>query len=105
MSLKEQIAADRDRIFLNDTEFAEEHLIESKRIVCVVNEDTVNKIKDGRIVGHVEADMIIFGKTELLPPDRSLESIINVDGKEMIVVKWAGAMGMTEIALRQNRTM
>ncbi len=105
MSLKDQIAADRDRVFLNEDDFAEEHLIEGESVTCVVNEDTVNKIKEGRIVGHVEADMIIFGKTELLPPDRGPESIINVDGKEMIVVKWAGAMGMTEIALRQNRTM
>ena len=62
-------------------------------------------VKDGRIVGHVEADMIIFGKTEKLPAERGPESIINVDGKEMIVVKWAGSMGLTEIALRQNVTM
>lgn len=105
MSLKDQIAADLDRVFLNVDDFADEHLIEGKSVTCVVNEDTVNKIKDGRIVGHVEADMIIFGKTEKLPAERGPESIINVDGKEMIVVKWAGSMGLTEIALRQNVTM
>ena len=105
MSLKDQVAADLDRVFLNVDDFADEHMIEGQSVICVVNEDTVNKIKDGRIVGHVEADMIIFGKTELLPAERGPESIINVDGKEMIVVKWSGSMGLTEIALRQNVTM
>ena len=105
MSLKDQVAADLDRVFLNADDFAETHLIEGTSVICVVNEDTVNQIKEGRIVGHVEADMIIFGKTAQLPPERGPESIINVDGKEMIVVKWAGSMGLTEIALRQNLTM
>lgn len=105
MSLKEQAAADLGRVFLNPGDFAEEHLIEGVSVLCVVNEDTENKMKNGRIVGHVEADMVIFGKTEALPPERGPGSIINVDGKEMIVVKWAGSMGLTEIALRQNITM
>ena len=96
MSLNDQVAADLDRVFLNVDDFADEHLIEGQSVICVVNEDTVNKIKDGRIVGH---------KTSLLPAERGPESIINVDGKEMIVVKWAGSMGLTEIALRQNVTM
>lgn len=104
MSLKDQIAADLDRVFLNEAEFAEVHLIEGASVTCVINEDTVNKVKNGRIIGQVEADMIIFGKTELLPPDRGPDSFLNIDGKEMMVVKWAGAMGMTEIALRQSRT-
>lgn len=105
MSLKDQIAADINRVFLNKDEFADDHMIEGATVTCVVNEDTTNKIKEGRILGLIEADMVIFGKTADLPADRGPESIINVDGREMIVIKWAESMGMSEVALRQNRTM
>ncbi|MCQ2439311.1 MAG: hypothetical protein MJ074_06085 [Oscillospiraceae bacterium] len=105
MSLKDQIAADIGRVFMNKAEFADDHMIEGEVVTCVVNEDTTNKIKEGRILGLIEADMVIFGATADMPADRGPESILNVDGREMIVIKWAESMGMSEVALRQNRTM
>ncbi len=105
MGLKDQIANDLDSVFLNLNDFAEEREIEGATVTCIVNEDSLAKVKQGRILGLVECDMMIFGKTTDLPPQKGPESIINVDGRECIVVAWANTMGMAEIALRQNRTM
>lgn len=105
MSFKSQIEADITSVFLNGNEFAETHMIEGTAVVCVLNSDTADKIKDGRILGNIEADMIIFGKTSDLPRQRGPESIINVDGREMVVIKWGESEGVTEIALRGSVMM
>ncbi len=105
MSFKSMIANDIDKVFLNDEDFAEEHTVEGATIKCVGNSDASDKIKDGRILGQIEADVILFGAASDLPRERGPESLINVDGKELIVIKWAESMGLVEIALRQNRQM
>ena len=104
MSLKDQFMADIENVFLNGDEFAEDHVIEGKTVRCVVNNDSLIPIKEGHILGQVEADLIVYGKTEDFPRSRGPESLLNVDGRELIVVKWGEAIGLTEIALKQNRT-
>lgn len=105
MGFKDQVAADIQNVFINEEEFATTHIIEGTAVKCVLNTDTEDKIKDGRILGQIEADVTLFGCTSDLPRERGPESILNVDGKEMIVIKWAESMGMTEIALRCNAMM
>lgn len=105
MSFKSQIGDDIERTFLSSDDFAESHNIESTAVVCVLDDNVQARVKQGRILGMIEADAILFGKAADLPASRGPESIINVDGKEMIVIKWAEEMGVVEIALRQNCTM
>ncbi len=105
MSFKTQIADDIERVFLNSDDFATSHTIEGTTVVCEVDDNAQARVKQGRILGMVEADVIIFGKASDFPYTRGPEELLNVDGKEMIVVKWAEAMGVVEIALEQNRTM
>lgn len=103
MSFKAQIADDIERVFLNSDDFAESHTIEGITVVCVVDDNAQARVKQGRILGMVEADVILFGKASDFP--FRPEEHMNVDGKEMFVVKWAEAMGVIEIALEQNRSM
>ena len=105
MSFKSQVADDIERVFFNLDDFAETHTVEGTSISCVVSTDVQDRIKNGRILGNIEADTVLYAKTEDVPRYRSPESIINVDGKEMIVVKWTESMGVTVIALRQNCMM
>lgn len=105
MSFKDQIAKDIDKVFLNLDDFAESHVVEGAKITCVISTDAQNKIINGRILGQIEADTFLYAKTEDAPRYRSPESIINVDGKEMVVVKWSESMGVVVIALRQNCMM
>ena len=104
MSFKDDILTDLDEVFLNLDEFAEEHTSEGKKISVVMNNDQLETLKEGQILGLVEADMVIFAKVKDLPTDLDPGRFLNVDGRELIVVKAGRNMGLAEVALRQNRT-
>lgn len=106
MSFKDQIKQDLSDIFLNLDEFADLHRIEGKEVPVVIDSDIMaklSKIGDNRIHGMDEADMVIMGKasdlTENLDPGR----LLNLDGREVIVVTTTSEMGLVQIAVRQNR--
>lgn len=104
MGFKEQVARDLDTVFLNLDEFAEYHRVEGKRIPVVVDNDQLNKLKKGQILGLVEADMLLMGKAADFPENLEPGRLLNVDGREMIVANSGRDMGLAEVALRQNRT-
>lgn len=104
MSFKEQILKDLDTVFLNVDEFAEYHRVEGAQIPVVVDSDRLNKLKEGQILGLVEADMLLMGKETDFPRDLEPGRLLNVDGRELIVADFAKNMGLVEVALRQNRT-
>lgn len=103
MSFKEQIQQDLDNVFLNLDDFAEIHRIEGKQIAVVVDSDQLNKLKQGQILGLVEADMLLYGRESDLPANLEPGRLLNVDGRELIVSDSGKNMGLVEIALRQNR--
>lgn len=104
MTFKEQILKDLDEVFLNLEEFAELHRVEGVQIPVVVDSDQLNKLKKGQIIGLVEADMLLMGKESDFPRDLEPGRLLNVDGREMLVVNSGKDMGMVEVALSQNRT-
>lgn len=104
MSFKDQIAEDLDSVFLNLDEFGEEHKIEGSNVTVVMNNDQLETLKKGQILGLVEADVMIFAKVGDLPRDLDPGRLLNVDGREMIIIKAGRNMGLAEVALRQNRT-
>lgn len=104
MSFKEQIAADLDSVFLNLDEFAEIHRVEGSKIPVVVDNDQLNKLKKGQILGLVEADMLLMGKAADFPADLEPGRLLNVDGRELIIKNSGEDMGLVEVALQQNRT-
>lgn len=104
MSFKEQILKDLDTVFLNLDEFAELHRIEGVQVTVVVDSDQLNKLKKGQILGLIEADMLLMGKEADFPDDLEPGRLLNVDGRELIVVNSGKDMGLVEVALRQNRT-
>lgn len=104
MSFKEQILKDLDAVFFNLDEFAELHRVEGKQIAVVVDNDQLNKLKKGQILGLVEADMLLMGRESDFPRDLEPGRLLNVDGREMLVANSGKDMGLVEVALRQNRT-
>lgn len=103
MSFKELIQKDLDAVFLNLDEFAELHRVEGKQIPVVVDNDQLIKLKQGQILGLVEADMLLMGKETDFPDDIEPGSLLNVDGREYIVTNSGKDMGLVEVALSQNR--
>ena len=104
MSFKEQIQKDLDAVFLNLNEFAEHHRVEGVQIAVVVDSDQLNNLKQGQILGLIEADMLLMGRESDFPPNLEPGRLLNVDGRELIVENAGKAMGLVEVALRQNRT-
>ena len=103
MGFKEQIARDLDNVFLNLGEFAELHRVEGKEIPVVMDGDRLNKLKQGQILGVVEADVLLMGKAADFPADLDPGRLLNLDGREMVVGASGKEMGLAEVALTQNR--
>lgn len=106
MSFKDQIKQDLSDVFLNLDEFADLHRIEGKEVPVVIDSDTLeklSKIGDNRIHGMDEADMVIMGKASDLPENLDPGRLLNLDGREVIVVTTTSEMGLVQIAVRQNR--
>ena len=106
MSFKDQIKQDLSDIFLNQDEFADLHRIEGKEVPVVIDSDIMaklSKIGDNRIHGMDEADMVIMGKASDLPENLDPGRLLNLDGREVIVVTTTSEMGLVQIAVRQNR--
>lgn len=106
MSFKDQIKQDLSDIFLNLDEFADLHRIEGKEVPVVIDSDIMaklSKIGDNRIHGMDEADMIIMGKASDLPENLDPGRLLNLDGREVIVVTTTSEMGLVQTAVRQNR--
>lgn len=106
MSFKDQIKQDLSDVFLNLDEFADLHRIEEKEVPVVIDSDIMaklSKIGDNRIHGMDEADMVIMGKASDLPENLDPGRLLNLDGREVIVVTTTSEMGLVQIAVRQNR--
>lgn len=106
MSFKDQIEQDLSDIFLNLDEFADLHRIEGKEVPVVIDSDIMaklSKIGDNRIHGMDEADMVIMGKASDLPENLDPGRLLNLDGREVIVITTTSEMGLVQIAVRQNR--
>ena len=106
MSFKDQIKQDLSDIFLILDEFADLHRIEGKEVPVVIDSDIMAKLSkngDNRIHGMDEADMVIMGKASDLPENLDPGRLLNLDGREVIVVTTTSEMGLVQIAVRQNR--
>lgn len=106
MSFKDQIKQDLPDVFLNLDEFADLHRIEGKEVPVVIDSDIMaklSKIGDNRIHGMDESDMVIMGKASDLPENLDPGRLLNLDGREVIVVTTTSEMGLVQIAVRQNR--
>ena len=104
MSFKDQIAKDLDNVFFNSEEFAEFHRIEGKRVAVVIDDDRRKELKQGQILGLVEADMLILGKVSDFPEDLDPGRPLNVDGRELLITDSGKDAGLAEVALSQNRS-
>lgn len=104
MSFRDVVADDIEKVFLNEAEFAEEHEIDGTKVVCVVTQESdLGTIKNGKLLGNVEADCVVRGKADDLLYDS--QSVVNLDGREYLVDKVETAMGVTELYLKQAHMM
>lgn len=101
MSLKGEIINDIDNVFLNFDDFAEEHIIEGKKVLCIYDEETLKTRHGSAEIGVDESTLLLFAKVEDLPK-RKKGGLLNVDHKEYMIDDWNVNFAMAEIALHRN---
>lgn len=101
MTLKDIIASDVDKVFINQDDFCDEHTIEGKKIICSIDNDEMSQLPGGEEFGVGESVLRVFAKTTDLSDAgliyRGYGSHIDVDGRIYTVTDWIENKGITEI--------
>lgn len=104
-SLSAAIEYDNAHVHLDLDGFAETHRIEGREVVCSIDNEHLEKLKQGQNLGIAESDLLIFARTADLPRRKTPGSLVNFDGREYIVNYWSDNKGISQITMRQNRTV
>jgi hypothetical protein len=104
MTLKDQIFADIDSVFLNVAEFGEEVTINGIALICVSDDDVLLERADAAAQGTYRGERLIFVKAADLPGRPSVESRVTFRGEPYFVHECRENMGMYEIRMGANRT-
>jgi len=65
------LEADR-AVFLDPEEFGEEHTVEGRSVVVVIDEAILVESKRAEELGLAQGDIVLFGQCEDLPDHRTL---------------------------------
>ena len=105
MSFKDEIAEDLEAVFLQADEFASEHRVEGRTILCVLETNKITENADGQEYALAQADYVIHAKTADLPARKAPGALLNLDGKELTVGTWDEQDGMTVVTLFAPETV
>ena len=104
MSLKDQIAADIDAIFLNTDDFADKVTLNGITLKCVIDDDRLLNRTDLQAKGVYLGERLIFVKASDLPGKPAVGARIELNGKPWFVSNVTENMGMYEIRIGANKT-
>lgn len=106
MSFKAQVAKDIAGVFINPSEFAEEHTVDGQTVDCVLSSDEF--LEQTGLDASMDYDGVFFTDKMLYIAEsffdrRPIEGQkIEVNGDYFDVKKVGGEMGILNIHLRQN---
>lgn len=102
---KSLVSKDIRMVFLCIKEFGEEHRVEGKTILVIIDDNALKKRQSGQELSVAESSLMLYAAVEDLPPKRPAGECLNIDGREYIINDWAEDMGVASIALGQTVTM
>lgn len=97
-AFKDMVLKDRN-IMLNLNELGEEHDIDGKEVVCVIDTMELKEAQGGIDFAIAQSNQVIFAKCEDLPKRKGYGAELMVDGVPFIVQSWNESIGMAEIVL------
>lgn len=110
MTFKEQIAADTKNVFMNALEFSEEHIIDGRNMLCIVdnNELMARRVKyKFRSKFYVDQvgikDMLIYVRAEDFGALPTIGRTLIFDGKPYIICYAVNESGIYSINLEMNK--
>ena len=110
MTFKEQIAADNKNVFMNALEFSEEHIIDDKKMLCIVdnNELMTRRVKyKYRSKFYVDQvgikDKLIYVRAEDFGALPAIGRTLTFDGKPYVICDAVNECGIYSINLEINK--
>ena len=101
MTFKDEMLNDLDNVFLNLDDFAEMHLVEGKKIQCVLDDESLKTRQGSAEIGIDESTLLLFAKVSDLP-NRKKGGLLQIDHKIYMIDDWKVNFGIAEVALHQN---
>lgn len=102
---KDAVKDDVKKVFLNQDEFADEHVLNDQTVICVIDEDLTTSIKD-TVANPLYGVFVNMLKIYVSPDDLDNAPVegelLNVDGKTCIVRQVAVEQGILVITAEAN---
>lgn len=99
---KDAVARDRAAVFLDVEFFGAKYNVEGKEISIVLDEDKLKERQDGQDLAVAESATLFYARVEDLPPRRSPNQCLRINGRDCIIDSWSQDMGMATVVLREN---
>lgn len=101
MSLKDDIAADIDEVFLAEDDFAGRYVVEGKKVLAVFYEEDLEPADSN--MGLVVKTFILQAKVDDLPPAKKPGALLEINGRKYIIQTWRSDCGMAVVKLTANQ--
>ena len=96
-AFKDMVASDIDSVFLNPDELGEEHEVDGRTIICVIDDDGLLDKQGGAVFAVGQSSKTIYAKCEDLPNRKGYGSELMVDGVPYMVNTWYESFGMATV--------
>lgn len=98
------LSNDITAVFLNPEEFGEEHRINGKLVVCVLDTDARVELSGGEKLGLAGSSLRLFAASKDIAPRKDVGGSFNLDSRIYTVEAWDERNGMAEVTLSQARS-
>ena len=109
-TFKELLNQDINQVFLNPDEFAEYHMVNGQKILCMIDNNELlerrsivkngeKTVKDGLFL----ASLLLYARTEDLHGKPILGGVMTVDGRQYRVTDATDEMGICSVCLEAMR--
>lgn len=106
MPLKDRIARDLKRVFMNPEHFAEEHTWNGRRLLCVTDDEVALKRKNNNVVDlswdNNTSETVVYAPIENFPGRVLPNEHIIFDGRPMKILQKQEDAGLYTILLMSN---
>ena len=102
MGFKKMLEDDLKLTFFDVETFGEIHRVEGREIPIVISNDELVKRQGGNDLAVAESGTLFYASVNDLPPRRSPNQSLNVDGRECIIDAWQVEDGVAIIVLRET---
>ncbi len=104
MTLKDEILADINNVFLSEDDFGGKHIVNHKEIICMFDDDKLTERQGSNELAVSDSSALLFANSSDLPTRMPNGSRIEIDGKIYVIDDWKENLGMSEIVLHHGES-